>query len=399
MSAETNTPSTTVVVSPAHGADEIAHQLDQRDNRPSGSGMHPWIERGAGRWTNTVARLEEKTGLRLGVAYDTLVQGASAANGDAWTAAGDLTLLAHWSLWGRDSGYEGALGFSGRNRRAFTDTAPSALGGSIGSLWATTDGFTDKGWQLPEAWFEQKAWDGRITFRTGQLNIRTLFDTASLRSARLYFLNTAFSLNPAVPFPLFGAGSALFVKPVDNVELRLGAADARARKIDGPFDTVLRSDDVFVVGGISWTPRLMDAGRTRFQLTGWHIDPTQANTANDGSGFSVLVEQQFAGSGTTIFGRGAWSDSRATVVAAMVSAGAGWKPLEARPADLCGFAAGYGRPHDSALGNEAVMECFYRVQVSSGLQITPDLQLVVHPSAKAASDVVAVFGLRARLAF
>jgi hypothetical protein len=51
----------------------------------------------------------------------------------------------------------------------------------------------------------------------------------------------------------------------------------------------------------------------------------------------------------------------------MLTAGAGWKPVDARPTDLCGVAMGLGRPHNRALGDQAVMELFYRIQVSSEL--------------------------------
>jgi porin len=380
-------------------ADEISHQLDRRAKLRVLLHPTPLIEGGIAAWTNATGWIDHKVGLRFGVSYDTLVQGATEANGDALAAGGDLTLLGQWTVWGQSQGYEGSFGFNGRNRLRFARTPPSALGASIGSLWSTTDGFTDKGWELPEAWFEQKAWDGRIALRTGQLNIRTLFDTASLRSARLYFLNTAFSLNPAIPFPLFGAGTAVFVKPLEDLELRFGAADAHARKIDGPFDTLLRSDDVFVVAGLSWTPKWNEEGHSRIQATGWHTDSTKSNVANDGEGLSVLMEQRFDESGATLFLRGAWSDSRATVIDSMVTAGAGWIPAAGRPADLLGMAFGWGRPHDRWLHDEGVMEVFYRVQVSAELQLTPDVQVIVHPSTAAAADVVTVFGVRVRTAF
>jgi porin len=380
-------------------ADEISHQLDRRSQLRDLLKPTPLIEHGVAAWTNATGWIDHRLGLRVGVAYDTLVQGATDANGNALAAGGDLTLLGHWTVWGQSKGYEGSFGFNGRNRQGFVRIAPAALGASIGSLWSTTDGFTDKGWELPEAWFEQKAWGGRIALRTGQLNIRTLFDTASLRSARLYFLNTAFSLNPAIPFPLFGAGTAVFVKPVEDVELRFGAADAHARTIDGPFDTLLRSDDLFIVAGISWKPKWNEAGHSRIQVTGWHTDSTRPNVANDGAGFSALLEQRFDESGATLFLRGAWSDSRATVIDSMVTAGAGWVPTAGRPADLFGMAFGWGRPRDRWLQDEGVTEVFYRVQVSPELQITPDVQVIVHPSTAAAADIVTIFGMRVRIAF
>ncbi|MCP4903131.1 MAG: carbohydrate porin [bacterium] len=44
-------------------------------------------------------------------------------------------------------------------------------------------------------------------------------------------------------------------------------------------------------------------------------------------------------------------------------------------------------------------EFYYRIQVLPSLVVTPDIQLIIDPSSNPDESVIAVFGLRARLAF
>jgi porin len=51
------------------------------------------------------------------------------------------------------------------------------------------------------------------------------------------------------------------------------------------------------------------------------------------------------------------------------------------------------------LRDQYTVELYYRLQVLKHLAITPDIQVLVNPALNSDTDVVGVFGLRARLAF
>jgi hypothetical protein len=61
------------------------------------------------------------------------------------------------------------------------------------------------------------------------------------------------------------------------------------------------------------------------------------------------------------------------------------------------LAATGGKPVASANRDQLAMELFYRLQLVDGIQISPDVQLIVDPALQPSRDFVAVFGLRSRL--
>ena len=86
---------------------------------------------------------------------------------------------------------------------------------------------------------------------------------------------------------------------------------------------------------------------------------------------------------------------------ASVSAGLGYQP---RPGgDVLGIGLNWGRPnHDTYgadLNSQYTSEMYYRWQVEKHVQITPSVQLLVDPALNPDDEVIAVFGLRARVVF
>jgi porin len=51
------------------------------------------------------------------------------------------------------------------------------------------------------------------------------------------------------------------------------------------------------------------------------------------------------------------------------------------------------------LRDQYAVELFYRLQLSSSFELTPDIQFMIDPSLNPAHDFIAVFGARARLSF
>lgn len=63
----------------------------------------------------------------------------------------------------------------------------------------------------------------------------------------------------------------------------------------------------------------------------------------------------------------------------------------------------WGEPSERTFGpglsDQYTFELFYRLQLLERLAITPDIQVLVDPALNPDTEVAAVFGLRARLAF
>ncbi len=96
------------------------------------------------------------------------------------------------------------------------------------------------------------------------------------------------------------------------------------------------------------------------------------------------------------FLRGGYTEGGGAPLEATVSGGLG---VLFRKNDQLGVGFSWGRPQTSGARDQYTTEIFYRMQLLPSLAVTPDVQLVIDPSFDRSKSVVAVFGLRARLAF
>jgi porin len=74
-----------------------------------------------------------------------------------------------------------------------------------------------------------------------------------------------------------------------------------------------------------------------------------------------------------------------------------------REHDLLAVGFNWGRPSEDTFGpnldDQITVELFYRLQLGAHLTVTPDVQVLVNPALNPDEDVLAVFGVRARITF
>jgi porin len=70
---------------------------------------------------------------------------------------------------------------------------------------------------------------------------------------------------------------------------------------------------------------------------------------------------------------------------------------------LIALGLSWGEPSEENFGvgleDQYTAELFYRMQILQSLTVTPDVQLLIDPALNPQEDVIAVFGVRGRLAF
>ena len=88
-------------------------------------------------------------------------------------------MFGDWRLLGaKDDPNRGSLYFAAENRhRLFSDIAPGALGGEIGSLWGTTNGFGTQNLALKELYWQQHVGNDRLILRVGKLDPENYYDS------------------------------------------------------------------------------------------------------------------------------------------------------------------------------------------------------------------------------
>lgn len=343
--------------------------------------------------------LDRELGLRLGLAYTTLALGAtdSLSGEQQGAAGGDFDFFGRWEVWGKKYGNMGTIGFNVRDSHKYTDIPPSLLGSSIGSLWNVTGGFSDAGFEFTQLYLDQYFLEKKVGFRVGQMFQDSIFNTYSYKSAKLYFVNAAFSDNPTVAFPRYGVGFASLIRPADGWYILTGIGDSTGRQLNAGLPDFLANEMFFSGVELGWRPVSGPLTNHSFSLFGWHT-PADSNSATpDGEGIALTYEWQ-PEKPYSLFARYSWSGTQATRVGHLVTAGMVWQNPLGRDLDVFGVAGSFGTATQPGVDGQSVFEVFYRLQVTPLFQITPDIQLIIQPSLNPQEDVIAVFGIRGRVA-
>ncbi len=346
-------------------------------------------------WESMVDPFKEWIGLKLGLAYTMLYQHATEGSEPRDAGAGDVDLLGRWTLWSADE-MPGVVSFGGEWRHSFADTTPFELRNSFGSLWRTTAGFNTQTFRLVELWFEQDIIKDRLELRVGKINPNLVYDTFAWKGENSFFINQAFSLNPAIGYPQNGLGVVLGVSIPAPFYAILGSQDANAVRTQTGFETIDKSE-FFTAAEVGLRPET-PVGRGRYHVLLWHSDRRSDFDLPSGHGVSVLAEQAF-GEKFLPFVRYSYSSSRATIIQQMAAAGLGINDTFGFNGEALGVGFAWGEPSDRKLRDQYIWELFYRMQVTPRMRITPDVQFILNPSRSTRDDFVTVVGVRLRVAW
>lgn len=340
--------------------------------------------------------LKQKSGLTLGAAYTILLQQATGGMGHRTGATGDVDLWAKWDFIGAGTKNVGAVNASTEYRHQIGDIPASALGSEIGTLIPTTNSFSERTFVVKELYYDQRLFEGRFRFGVGRIDPENLVAGHRLQSANTYFLNKAFSGNPAVAFPSIGLGAAGGIQPLDWLYFTGGVFDANASITRTGFDTAFDSGELFSYAEAGVLTENEELGAGRFRLSFWHIDEREDAGRPSDEGVSFTVDQDF-GPHCTAFGRIAYSDADVTGVQDLYEAGVALKGIIGSKNDVTGFAAARAESPDD--GGESILECFHRFQVALRMQFTVGAQLILEPVRAPDDDALGVFSFRFRVSF
>jgi porin len=339
------------------------------------------------------ARLNEKTGLDLGLAYVALYQGSTdSLTGSDRAASGQIRLFATWTVLGRDAVDRGRIVMLAENRhRLGQDIAPAALGGEIGYLGLTGATFGDTDNSLTALYWDQSLAERRAGYVAGRIAPDDFTDVLGYANPRTTFQNFAILLNPVIPFPDpgFGGGGGGFI--TDRVYALGIVSDANGLLTDVEFFP--DGAEFFSYGELGWTPSREQRYTTNLHLGAFHVDSRETAGAPESYGLvgsaNVLVGEVWMP-----FGRLGFSDGDAPLANASVTAGV--LRYFPRYGDLAGLAFNWADPSDNALDSQFTGELFYRFEVADNIALTADAQLLVNPALNPTEDTIGVFGLRLR---
>lgn len=342
-------------------------------------------------------KIAEKTNLRFGIANTYLFQQATGGPGDRDAGGGDLDLLAKWTAVGAGTKDTGVLAFAAEYRYQIGSQAPSALGGEIGTLLPTTNGFGERPMTVKEAYWDQRFFEDRFRFAVGRIDPENLFGGHRLQSANTFFLNKAFSSNPTVAYPGPGLAAAALVKPVPWMYIDGGITDANGKATVGNFEGFFKDHEFLFFGEAGLTPTWENVGAGRYRLSLWHIDAREDASKPSDSGVSISLDQDI-GETFTVFARYGHADGDVTGITNSVQGGVGIKGVLGKE-NLLGVAAAWSQPKDDSKRDEKVIEVFQRFQVTETTQISVGAEVIFDPSNAPGDDVLGVFSARVRFSF
>lgn len=327
--------------------------------------------------------------------YDVLAQAYNDRDVSVNGTAGDLTLGGSWLIAGERFKKPIYLTFRVRDRRAYSEFAPSEIREQTDLLWGTVNGFTDAGFQVPDLYLDQRLFDDKLALRYGQFSIDNFVDKHALRSAKRFFLNQAFSDNPTVNFPSYGAGLTMYLKPSDVWEIAAGISNIQGVEGDEQVDFQLDSDALFGTVQAAYHFKGIGKREARLQVMGWGGDENSVDEYEGGTGLSVTLEHGGRAKHETLVVRYAQNDGDPTNTDALVFLGYG---REIRGFDSLGFGIGSGRSSTSSKW-QTVVETYYRWQATKELVITPDLQMIFGDDQEGENKVRVVGGIRVGVVF
>jgi len=350
-------------------------------------------------WRRFNDGIDARTRLRLGLNYTAVLQAASAVEqGDSGASGGDFEFFGQWSVVDRGK-WPGSISFLTELRHRYTSTAPADLGANIGSLFRTTTGFGSQAFALSQLYWDHGSFEAGFRYRIGKIDPALTYDSGRYVSDNYAFLNQAFSDTAAMALPGPGLGATVVAYPHGELYAMAGVQDANGRKTNSGFDTI-GDGELFAALELGWTPKFGEPREGAYHMTFWHSDRRANADVPSGRGFALTAEQQLGPDNRIVpFVRYSYGTGAGLKVRQVLAVGAGFEQILGQNDDLIGVGAAWGQPADRSLRDEYVFEAFYRFYLTPNMHISPDVQLIVHPSRNPEEDFVAVLGLRFRLLF
>lgn len=382
--------------SPGDGDIDASSELDEIYANHKGSIPATSLESPLNWLVEQSRRLQEQTGLRIGMAYTAMYMqatGPGVRNG----AAGDFDLITDWTLVGRGTKNTGRLIFTAEHRHQIDIDPPSQLRGELGTLQFPTNAFNDRGLVIRDFQWLQRLFDDKVRIGIGRGDSSDFVGMHQMQNINNSFVNRAFSANSVTPFPGHGTAAGISFRPNDQFYVTAGGANAYGRTTVSDFDTLDEGDFfTYIEGG--WTPTFDNVGRGRYSLFVWHMDSRDSLGIGSDSGFSVILNQNF-GERWQAFARFSYADEGISGIKNSTEIGGGYRGLLGSPENLTGLAAAYSSPTNDTWDDEKIVEAFHRWQLTAHTQFSVSAQAIIDPSNNPDQDVIGAFAARIRIAF
>jgi porin len=348
------------------------------------------------------SNLKERTGLGFGLDYSAGYFGASKSLGEKHAGAGMVRLYGSWDLIGKGAENTGAFIFKIEQRHKYGSVSLKDFGFQMGYVGMELPPFSDEGFRMTNFYWRQRFAGGRVSLVLGLLDVTDYADVYAMASPWMHFTNFAFSTGSQTMFVPndVNLGIAVGGYITDNLYLIAGINDANSdpTRPFKSFETFFSEGQYFKSVEIGWVSSRSRHFFDNIHLLYWHSDGSEFQAALPGWGLN-FSGTWFVQDKWMPFLRGGYAEDGGSLLQKSVTAGLGW--YQAANSHLLGAAMGWGEVNETTWGeglsDQLTMELFYRIQLSSRLAITPDLQFLINPALYPESTSIFLWGLRGRL--
>ncbi|MCX5695839.1 MAG: carbohydrate porin [Candidatus Omnitrophica bacterium] len=264
---------------------------------------------------------------------------------------------------------------------------------------------------LPALYIEQKLFKDEITFTAGKLNLSDWFDYNEVAGCGdTQFSSSALVNNPTIPFPYIGIAALVNFEPYEWLYFQSGTGTAKVSYTKTGLSDAFNS--AFFINELGLTPKFGSLqGNYRFIFYTNHQKLDYLNsdeTKKNDSGFALSFDQAITKNATLFFRYGV-ADPKVRDIEYFWSCGAQvTEPFPGRKFDCLGIGVAQSivgddyreaNGYDETWRAETMYEAYYSYYLNGCMALTPNLQVVTHPSVDKAEGTEIVCGLRFLLSF
>lgn len=304
-----------------------------------------------------------------------------------------------------------------QSKRGYGISGPNGNNGAMGD-WMGLDGWDWRQMnQISEYWYQQKLFDNKVRLKFGKQDANCDF---GFLNSGWDFMNTAFSVNPTVPMPTYpdpAFGFMAEINPKEWLSIRNGIYS----KFNVPFNIT----EIEVKSKIKNLPG-------RYMVGAWEMSDSNGMGVADGlnsdgstyynnfyrnyggyAGFEQMVYKEKKDDendmqGLVVFGQFGVSPDRKNDMCQYYGGGLHYVGLiPHRDRDIAGVAVASGKfasrlsyvgfDSTNRIGNETVLEAFYRIKLTPWFYLQPDVQFIMNPAGTYNNSVA--IGLRSVITF
>lgn len=347
-------------------------------------------------------RLKQKSAFTYSIDYFSIYQVATASLAGMSNEAFDgvFRVFGTWDLVGKKSGNKGSLIFKVENRHRYGNYAVAQdLGANIGYLGLTAVPFKDMGWGLTNFYWQQSLLNNQLTFVAGLLDPADFLNVYGLVDPWNDFYNLSYSSGTSIIVPDQGLGLAVRGLFANHWYVLAGVQDANGDPTDplGNFESFFGTAEFVTHAEAGWIGNYDTRFSDNIHLTFWSTSSRELAGTPKGWGLNFSFSRMY-GPHWQPFLRLGYAKDGGAFCEQTLDAGFGYKINKNY---LFGFGAGFGKPQpmdEIEFDNQYQFELYCKMSLLSIFTLTPDIQLLINPAMNPTESIIAVFGLRGRVA-